>query len=181
MLAPGGMSATRELQQRLVDVAPIEPGQRVVLGVGVVVAALCAPGLVAHGEHRRAAGEEQRGEQVADVAPAAGVDAGVVGGAFDAVVPGVVGVGTVAVVLAVRPVVLVLEGDDVRQREAVMRSDEIDAARRRLGRLPENIARAGETGGEFGRRPGSPRQKRRTVSRKRSFHSPQPAGNAPRW
>ena len=28
-------------------------------------------------------------------------------------------------------------------------------------------------------RPRSPRQKRRTVSRKRSFHSPQPAGNAP--
>ena len=50
--------------------APVEPGDLVVLAPGVVVAALRAADLVAAEQHRRALGEEQRGQEVALLARA---------------------------------------------------------------------------------------------------------------
>src|SRR5690606_23872903 len=54
-------------------------------------------------------------------------DAGVVGGTFGTVVPGMVVVAAVAVVLAIGLVVLVVVGNQVLKREAIVRADEIDA------------------------------------------------------
>ena len=53
-------------------IRPVHPADRVVLAVGVVVAPLGAPHLVAHGDHRGAGGQQQGG---GDVAGLPGADA----------------------------------------------------------------------------------------------------------
>src|SRR5262249_28441991 len=105
---------------------PVEPGEFVVLAIGVIVALLRATGLVPGEGHRTALGEEQRRYQIAFLPLAEGVDARVVGRALGAAVPGVVVVSAVAVILAVGLVVLAVVADQVLQREAVVAGDEID-------------------------------------------------------
>ena len=105
-------------------------------------------GLRAHRQHRRSARGEQQREQIAHVARARRLDRGIVARALDAVVPGLIVVRAVAIVLAVGLVVLARVGDEIGEREAVVRDDEIDAFRRG-GRVRENIARAGEARRDF--------------------------------
>ena len=66
---------------------PVEPGDLVVLALGVVVAALRAPDLVAAEQHRHALREQQRREQVALLPRAQRDDLRIVGRALDAAVP----------------------------------------------------------------------------------------------
>ena len=106
---------------------PVEPRDLVVLAPGVVVAALRA----ADARRRRASigvpCERSSVEQeVPLLARAQHVDLGVVGRALDAAVPRAVVVGAVAPVLLVRLVVLLVVRDEVAQREAVVRGDEVD-------------------------------------------------------
>ena len=68
--------------------APVHPVQRAVVAVGVVVAVLGVAVLVPHVQHGHARGQQQRGRQVAGLAVAQAQDGGVVGGAFDAAIPG---------------------------------------------------------------------------------------------
>src|SRR5262249_61774323 len=83
--------APRGRQQRPAAVVelPVEPGELVVLAVGVVVAALRAPELVAAAEHRHALRQRQRRDEVALLPLAQLLDAPIVGLALDAAVPGV--------------------------------------------------------------------------------------------
>ena len=88
---------------------------------------------------------------------------------FDAAVPAQVVVDAVAVALAVRLVVLVVVGDEVVEREAVVRGDEVDAVRRAAAAALVDVRAAGDARGDRRRsRPRSPRTKRRTSSRKRA-------------
>ena len=66
-------------------------------------------------------------EEVLHLAVAQPLDGRVVGRPFDAAVPAAVVVGAVAVVFAVGLVVLVVVGDEVVEREAVVAGDEVDA------------------------------------------------------
>ena len=66
--------------------APVEPGDLVVLAIRVVVARLRVAELVAREQHRHALRQEQRGEEVAHLARAQRVHAGVVGRALGAAV-----------------------------------------------------------------------------------------------
>jgi hypothetical protein len=59
-----------KVDQLGIGVLPVEPGHRIVLAVGVVVAGLCAAEFVATLQHRHALGDEERGEQRALQAPA---------------------------------------------------------------------------------------------------------------
>ena len=61
--------AASEVDQILVNVLPVVPGDLVVLAVGVVVAALGAAGLVAAEQHRGPLGQQQGGQEVALLAP----------------------------------------------------------------------------------------------------------------
>ena len=114
---------------------PVDPARRVVLAVGVVVAALRAAELVAAEQQRDPFGQQQRGEEVAPLARPQGEHRGVVGRALDAAVPAAVVVGAVAVVLAVGLVVLGVVADEVGEREAVVDRDEVD----RRGRTPAAV------------------------------------------
>ena len=118
------------------DVRPVEPRDRVVVAVRVVVAALGAPDLVAHEQHRRARGEQREHEQVLDLARAERLDRGIVRRTLDAAVPAQVLVVAVAAVLAVRLVVLRVVRDEVLEREPVVAGDEVDADLRSRPRGP---------------------------------------------
>ena len=74
-------------------------------------------------------------QEVPDLAVAQRLDRGVVGRALDAAVPAQVVVVAVAVVLAVRLVVLLVVGDQVVQREAVVAGHEVDRSPAARGRL----------------------------------------------
>ena len=67
------------------------------------------------------------GQQIALVARARRLNRRIVARPLDAVVPGIIVVRTVAIVLAVGLVVLVVVGDEIGEREAVVGDDEIDA------------------------------------------------------
>src|SRR5665811_2432732 len=87
---------------------PVDPGELVVLAVDVVVAALGSTDLVAVGDHRDTLAQQERGEEVALLLPAQGVDGGVVRLALDPAVPRPVVALAVVVGLSVGVVVLVL-------------------------------------------------------------------------
>src|SRR4029077_7160261 len=97
-----------------------------------------------------ALGQQQGGQEVALLPGPQGQDGRVVGGAFDAAVPGPVVVAAVPVVLAVGLVVLVVVGDQVLQGEAVMCGDEVDRGHRAPAVLLVQVAGPGEPGGELG-------------------------------
>src|SRR5207302_7805552 len=93
--------AAGELEHRAVDRRPVDPGDLVVLAVGVVVAPLGAAQLVAVEDHGAALGDDERRDEVAALAVTQLQDGGVAGLALDPAVPAAVVVGAVAVALAV--------------------------------------------------------------------------------
>ena len=113
MGAAEGHQLPGEREQFGVGRGPVEPGDLVVLAIGVVVALLGAAQLVAAQQHREPEGEQQGGEDRAGLARAQGQHGGVAGRALRAAVPGAVVAGPVAVGFAVGLVVLVVVGDQV--------------------------------------------------------------------
>jgi hypothetical protein len=110
MLAPDAQHAPGEDQQiGLIGLqVPIHPRDVTVLAVGIVVAMLGAGKLVARQQHRHPLRQRHRGDEVAPLARAQGVDAGIVRGALGAAVPGQIVVVAVAVVFQIRLVVPLL-------------------------------------------------------------------------
>src|SRR5262245_49796067 len=108
MLATQRDQLTRERQQLLVALVPVEPRDLVVLAPRVVVASLRAAPLVSAEQHWDALRQEQRRQEVALLTCAERVHLRVVGRALDAAVPRPVVVGAVPVSLAVRLVVLLV-------------------------------------------------------------------------
>ena len=138
----------READQVFVGTLPVQPADGVVLVVGVVVAVLGTPHLVAGGQHRRALRQQQRGQHDPFQACAGAVDVRVVSRAFRPGVPAVVVVVAVAVVLAVGLVVLLVVGNQIVQREAVVRGDEVDAGLRAAAIVMELLAGTGNLAGK---------------------------------
>ena len=130
---------------------PVVPGDLVVLAVGVVVAPLGPPDLVAAEEHRArpgTAGGSARKFRCWRRRQAS--TAGVVGRPLDPAVPRAVVALAVPVLLAVRLVVLLVVRDEVGQGEAVVRGDEVDAGHRAAGVGLVEVGAAGEPGGQLG-------------------------------
>jgi hypothetical protein len=144
--------ARGEGDQRFVGARPVEPRRLVVLAVGVVVAALAHAQLVAGQQHRRALRQQQAGEQRALQPCAALEHVGIVGLAFDAAVRRDLVRMAVAVVLAVRLVALVLVGQRIAQREAVVRGDEVHRLDRRALPPVEQVRGAGQAARELAAR-----------------------------
>ena len=126
MVGPQPGQRRGELDERLVDRVPVHPAQFVVLRVGVVVALLRAAELVAVQQHRNALREHQRGDEVALLARAKGVDGRIIRRPLDPEIQRSVVRFAVLVVFAVGVVVLVVVRDQVAQGEAVVRRDEVD-------------------------------------------------------
>ena len=124
-----GQEFAHGVLQGAVRVRPVQPGRLVVLAIGVVVAALRLPELVARERHRRTVAEGQRGEHGGFARAAGGLQRRV--RTFRAHIVGQVVPVAVAVVLAVRVVVLVVVAYRVVQGEAVMGGQEVHAGPRR--------------------------------------------------
>ena len=133
---------------------PVDPGDLVVLAVGVVVALLRAPHLVAREQHRDTLGQQQRGQEVPLLPGPQGQDGRVIGRALDTAVPGPVVVAAVPVALPVGLVVLVVVGDQVLQGKPVVSGDEVDRGDRAPAVLLVQVAGPGEPGRELGQRGG---------------------------
>ena len=145
-----------ELEERLLVLAevPVDPRDLVVLAVGVVVALLGAAELVAVADHRHALAEQDRGEEVADLAVAQREDPAVLRRALGAAVPGAVVVVTVVVALAVGLVVLLVVRDEVVEGEAVVRGNEVDRGDWRASGVLVEVRGARDAGGELAQRRG---------------------------
>ena len=78
---------------------------------------------------------------------------GIVGRPLDTVIGAVIGVGPVAIVLAIGLVVLVAVADEILQCETVMGGDEIDARPRPPAAISEDVGGAGHARGEIGDEP----------------------------
>jgi hypothetical protein len=165
-----------EGDQAFVGGLPIDPGRRVVLAVGVVVAALGVAEFGAGAKHSRALREQQRGEQCALQPRAPREHYSVRGVAFRAAVPAVVRVLPVAVFLAVGEVALLLVGEQVAQREAVVGDDEVDRCGRCAAARLERIRRCAQALRELAAAARAAEPEAAHPSRKRSFHSSQRRG-----
>ena len=104
---------------------PVQPGDHVVLTVGVVVAELGVAELVSGQKHGGPPGAHEQGEGVAAHPAAEGVDLRVVRLPLRAAVPAVVVVGPVGVVPAVGQVVLFVVAEQVPEGKAVVAGDEV--------------------------------------------------------
>ena len=139
----------RELEQRGVRRAPIEPRNVVVLTIGVIVAALRPPPFIAREQHRHALREQQRHEEIFLLLASQRQHVRARRFAFRAAIPRAVMAFAVAVVFAVGGVLLVIVRDEIAQREAVVRRDEVDAGGRMAAVMLIEIGTAGEARGEF--------------------------------
>ena len=111
----------------LLQQAPIQPGDLIVLAVGVVVAELGVAELVTGQEHGRPAAAHEHGAGVADHAETEAEDFRVVGIALSSAVPAAVVIGAVRIVPAVPLVVLLVIGIEIVEGKAVMAGEEIHA------------------------------------------------------
>ena len=150
MAAAEGGDLPGEGEHFFVAVVPVDPADVAVLAVGVVVAALGAAAFVTSGNKRDTQGTHHGGDQAAAEPCACLQYCRVGGGAFHAAVGAVVVAVAVAIVLVVGFIVLVRVADEVQQREAIVRGEEIDAGQRRALIPAEDVLAAAETLGEFG-------------------------------
>src|SRR5262249_57666338 len=103
--------------------------------------------------HRHALREKECGEKVADLPLPQGLDGGIVGGTLRSAVPRGVVVGAVPVLLVVSLVMLLVVGDEVGERESVVRRDKVDAGAGPPAALLVQITGAGQSIRQLGRLP----------------------------
>src|SRR6266576_2154744 len=135
MVVPERGHVASEGKEIDVEILPVDPGQLVVLTEPVVVALLGAADLIPMGDHRHALGQQQRREEITLLARPQCAYLGIVGWSFVPAVPRPVVALAVPVVFAVGLVVLLVVGDKILQREAVMGGDEVYRCDRTPGRV----------------------------------------------
>jgi hypothetical protein len=142
----------KQILVRLGADRPVDPGNLVVLAVGVVVAQLGAVHLVAAQQHRNSLGQQQGSHKIALHPGPQGQDGRVVGGPLRAAVPRAVVPEPVPVVLAVVLVVLIVIGDQVAHGEAVMAGDQVDRGERPPAVLLVQVTGPGQPDSEIAQR-----------------------------
>src|SRR2546422_27482 len=130
----------------LFDERPVEPAQRAVLAVGVVIAELGTSDLVAGHDHRHALREQEDSGEVLDLPAPERLHGAIVCLAFNPTVPAVVLVVPVAITLAVGLVVLLVVADNIVEGEAIVAGDEIDAVDRKAPGVLVNVGASGDAG-----------------------------------
>ena len=128
---------------------PVDPRQFIVLAVDIVVAVLGACHLITVGDHRRALGQQQGGEEVASLLRTQLHDLRVIGWTFHTTVPGTVVGFTITVVFTIGHVVLLVVTDQVIEGEAIMGGDEVDGCGGAATIVCVQVGGTGQAGGEF--------------------------------
>src|SRR5215467_6747596 len=132
-----------QLTAALVEL-PVHPARLVVLRVRVVVSLLRARDLVAVREHRDSLREGERRDEIAHLAVPVVEDCRVRRLSLDTPIATDVVVAAVPIVFAIRLVVFLLIADEVVQRVAVVRRDEVDARVRTAPARLIDVARSSE-------------------------------------
>ena len=133
----------------IVDCVPVEPADLIVLRIGIVIAVLGIADLVAGQHQRRPLREEKAGELVLAQLPAQRRDCSVAGRALMAAIVAVIVVGAVAIVLAIRRIVLLVVAEQVGQRETVVHRDVIDAGAGRAVVVMKQVGGGGHAARHF--------------------------------
>src|SRR5260370_20959788 len=128
---------------------PIDPGNLVVLAVGVVVAALRAPEFVAGLQHGHALRKEQRRQYIAQLPLSQLDDGGIVRKALDSAIPAQIVVVTIGVGIEIGFVMSLTVGNQIAKREAVMCRRKIDAGGGLAAVVFEQLAVTGEILGQL--------------------------------
>src|SRR5271157_828301 len=117
-----------------VELTPIQPTDFIVLVIRVVVSELCVQEFVTGPEHRDAVREHEEAEEVFSLFPAKGQNLrwrALV--SFVSAVPTVIRVHTVLIVMTVFPVVFLIVGNQVVEREAVVAIDVVHGLKGMIG------------------------------------------------
>src|SRR5271157_5340645 len=119
------------------ELTPIQPADFVVLVVRIVVSELCVQELVTRPEHRDAVREHEEAEEVLSLFPAKCQNLrwrALV--SFLSAVPTVIRVHSVLIVMTVFPVVFLIVGNQVVQREPIVAIDIVHSLKGMIGMLP---------------------------------------------
>lgn len=106
-------------------IVPGDPVEFVVLAIGVVVSLLGSSSLIASEEKGDTLRKNQGGQEISDLAGSQFPDVGIVGGTFDAVIPGQVVRVAISVAFPVRQVVFLVVTDEIVEGESIVRGDEV--------------------------------------------------------
>ena len=130
--------------------SPIDPGNIIVLTIGIVVSPLRAAEFVASQDHWRSLGEQKRPEQIPLLPLAQLHDLRIMRRTFDAMIPRVIVRVAVAVLFSICHILLVVIGDQIVERKSVMSGDKIYAGPWLAPAAIKEIAGAGDARGEIG-------------------------------
>ena len=99
---------------------PLRPGYLVILAVSVVITLLGTPAFVTAAQHRHALREKKRAEEIPLLSAPKSVDLWILRRTFGPTVPRLIVVVAVLIVFAVRLVMFIVVGNQVRQSLAIM-------------------------------------------------------------
>src|SRR5262249_10846647 len=138
----------------LLNQAPIEPADLVVLTIGIVVSPLRPAEFIAAKHHGSAHREKQRTSVVLRQLFSQPDDSHIIRVAFGATVPGIIVVGAVEIMLEIGIVVFLVRRDQVIQSEPVVAGDEVDAVISRPAVVTEEVGRSGQPSANVRQLPG---------------------------
>src|SRR5439155_20532196 len=127
---------------------PVEPANLIILAPGIVVALLGAQEFIAGEQHGHALRQEQGRDEILGPAAAQAEDLRIVRGSFHAAIPAEVFGHAVAIVLAVGLIVLLVIGDQVPERKAVVAGHKIDRVIGPASGSLVQVGAAAQTGGQ---------------------------------
>ncbi len=139
------------IDQSVIRLRPVEPAQRIVLAVRVVVAALGMTEFVAREQHRCTLGQKQRRQQSSLQMSTQPQHFWSISRTFYTAVPTAVMVVSVAIVFTIFLVMLMVVTDQIAQREAIVRGNEVDAGGRQTCAVMKHIARTRKPPRKFAR------------------------------
>lgn len=111
----------------LYEQTPIEPVPFVVLTVGVVVAVLSSPDLIAHKQHGKAKRKHGGGHKILHLAISESLNLRIRGWTLDTTVPAPIVIAAITVFLTIGIVMLPVVRDQVIQRKSVVTGNKVHA------------------------------------------------------
>src|SRR5579859_8289278 len=109
---------------------PVKPVDGVVLAVGIVIAQLCSPDLVASDKHRHTLREHEDGHKVLALSQPQRFYLWVIGRSLYSTVPTHIVIVPITIAFPIQLVMLIVVRNQVIERKAIMGGDEIDAINR---------------------------------------------------
>ena len=128
---------------------PMEPAQRIILAVRIIIALLRTPHLIAHQQHGNTLRQGQHAQKIALLNQSGMQDRELIAGPFHTVITTVIIMTPVTIILTVGVVMLVLIAHQVLKGETIMSSDKIDRCVASILFLKMSVIGGYELAGKF--------------------------------